>query len=159
MAWSEVAEVFGTSWGVVYRAVASVVAWGLAVRRLDNVRAIGVDEIAVRKGQHYLTVVYQLDEGVRRLLWVGKERTEKTFEGFFEMLGEEQSKALDYIASDMWKPYLKVIAKHAAQAAEILTPVAGEAWPAAHWVQWEAPDDGWKVPAPQFVQARAAAPE
>jgi len=120
MAWSEVAEVFGTSWGVVYRAVASVVAWGLAVRRLDNVRAIGVDEIAVRKGQHYLTVVYQLDEGVRRLLWVGKERTEKTFEGFFEMLGEEQSKALDYIASDMWKPYLKVIAKHAAQAVHVL---------------------------------------
>jgi len=120
MSWSEVAEVFGTSWGVVYRAVASVVAWGLAARKLDNVKAIGVDEIAVRKGQQYLTVVYQLDAGVRRLLWVGKERTEKTFEGFFEMLGKKQAEALEYIASDMWKPYLTVIAKHAAQAVHVL---------------------------------------
>ena len=36
------------------------------------------------------------------------------------MLGQKQSEALEYIASDMWKPYLTVIAKHAAQAVHVL---------------------------------------
>lgn len=120
LSWSEVATIFGTSWGVVYRAVASIVAWGLTKRSMDNIKTIGVDEIAVHKGQQYLTVVYQLDEGVRRLLWIGRERTEKTFEGFFEMLGAVRSKAIEYVASDMWKAYLNVIAKHAAQAVHVL---------------------------------------
>ena len=76
LSWSEVAEIFGTNWGVVFRAIRWVVDYGLAHRDLDGVRAIGVDEIAVWKGHKYLTVVYQIDQGIRRLLWVGRERTE-----------------------------------------------------------------------------------
>lgn len=120
LSWSEVAGIFGTSWGVVFRAVASVVAWGIAKRSLDNIKTIGVDEIAVKKGQQYMTVVYQLDEGVRRLLWIGRERTEKTFKGFFEMLGEKRSKAIEFVASDMWKAYLNVVAEYASQAVHVL---------------------------------------
>lgn len=66
LSWSEVAEIFGTSWGVVYRSIQWVVAYGLSKRSLDGVRAIGIDEIAVWKGHEYLSVVYQLDEGFRR---------------------------------------------------------------------------------------------
>jgi transposase len=36
--------------------------------------AIGVDEIQYAKGQ-YLTLVYQIDIGTTRLLWIGKDRT------------------------------------------------------------------------------------
>jgi hypothetical protein len=39
------------------------------------IRAIGVDEIQYAKGHKYLTLVYQIDQGFTRLLWVGKERT------------------------------------------------------------------------------------
>ncbi len=120
LSWSEVAAIFGTSFGVVYRAVEWVVAYGLAHRNLDEVRAIGVDEIAVWTGHKYLTVVYQIDAGVRRLLWVGRERTEASFTSFFEMLGEARSKALEFIASDMWKPYLNVIGRFAKQAVHVL---------------------------------------
>jgi hypothetical protein len=59
LSWSEVAGIFGTNWGVVYRSVQWVVAYGLAHRSFDGVRAIGVDEIAVWTGHKYLTVVYR----------------------------------------------------------------------------------------------------
>jgi len=120
MSWTEVAEVFGTSWGVVYRAVQWVVAYGLEHRSLDGVESIGVDEIAVWKGHKYLTVVYQLDEGTRRLLWVARERTEESLRGFFDLLGEHRTRALRFVVTDMWRPYLTVIAERAKDALHVL---------------------------------------
>ena len=120
LSWSEVARIFQTNWGVVYRAIRWVVDYGLAHRDLDGIRAIGVDEIAVRKGHKYLTVVYQIDQGIRRLLWVGKERTAESFRGFFVVLGPARARALRFIASDMWKPYLDVVAELASQAINVL---------------------------------------
>ena len=120
VSWSEVAQIFGVTWGVVNRAVRWVVEYGLAHRDLEHVTAIGVDEIAVWKGQKYLTVVYQLDQGSRRLLWVGKERTKATIRSFFQMFGEARSKALVFVASDMWRPYLDVIKQQAGQALHVL---------------------------------------
>src|SRR5712691_5749168 len=64
--WSEVALIFGVTWGVVKRAIRWVVEYGLVHRDLGRVTAIGVDEIAVWKGHKYLTVVYQIDQGSRR---------------------------------------------------------------------------------------------
>jgi transposase len=59
--------------------------WGLVHRETPKFTAIGIDEIAARRGHRYLTLVYQIDEGCRRLLWVGRERKEKTLEGFFDL--------------------------------------------------------------------------
>ena len=69
-------------------AVEYVVGWGLAHRTLAPIRAIGVDEIQYAKGHKYLTLVYQIDQGLTRLLWVGKERTIESFEGFFTLIGD-----------------------------------------------------------------------
>jgi len=51
-----------------------VVNYGLTHRNLDSVTALGVDEIAWHKGHKYLTLVYQINPGARRLLWVGEKR-------------------------------------------------------------------------------------
>ena len=120
LSWSEVAQIFGTTWGVVHRAIRWVVDYGLLHRSLEGITAIGVDEIAVWKGHKYLTVVYQIDQGARRLLWVGKDRTKATIRDFFAMLGEARSKMLKFVASDMWKNYLTVIKEKAGQALNIL---------------------------------------
>ncbi len=120
MSWSEVARAFRTSWDTVFRAVEMAVAWGRRHMDLSGIRSIGVDEIAWKKGQRYLTVVYQLDEGRRRLLWVGEKRTVKTMLRFFRWFGRERTAQLAFICSDMWKPYLKVIAKKAGQALHVL---------------------------------------
>jgi transposase len=120
LSWKEVAVSFRTSWEKVFQAVEYIVEWGLAHRELSGVTAIGVDEIAWRKGHHYLTMVYQIDSGCTRLLWVGKERTVKTLLRFFRFFGKQRSQELKYVCSDMWQPYLKVIAKKAGQALHIL---------------------------------------
>lgn len=104
LSWSEVAEIFGTSWGVIYRAVRWMVAWGLEHRSLADVTAIGVDEIAVWKGHRYMTVVYQIDAHCRGLLWVDRDRNEGVLNRFFEYFGEARCKALAFVASDMWRP-------------------------------------------------------
>ncbi|MFH1235423.1 MAG: ISL3 family transposase [Parcubacteria group bacterium] len=120
LSWTEVAQIFGTTWNVVCRSIRWVVDYGLSCRCLDNIRSIGVDEVCIWKGQKYLTVVYQIDAGWRRLLWVGRERTEKTLHGFFKMLGEKYSQQIEFVASDMWKPYLNVIQKMIGHALHVL---------------------------------------
>ena len=83
LSWKETAEAFRTSWEKVFDAVEHVVTFGLEHRVLGQIDAIGVDEIQYAKGHKYLTLVYQIDLGVTRLLWVGKERTIESFQGFF----------------------------------------------------------------------------
>ena len=53
-------------------------------------------------------------------MWIGPDRTAKTFQGFFDWLGPERCGQLRFICSDMWKPYLAVIAKKAADAVNVL---------------------------------------
>ena len=120
LSWQEVADVFRTSWNTVYRAVTLAVLWGIGNRSLDGIKAIGVDEMQWRKGHQYLTLVYQIQDGCKRLLYVGVDRTEASLRRFFGMLGKARATALEFVCSDMWKPYLKVIAENAGQAVHVL---------------------------------------
>lgn len=120
LSWQEVARSFRTSWDHVYRSVKSVVEYGLAQRNLTGIKAIGVDEIQYAKGHQYLTLVYQLDSGQKRLLHIAPKRTVKSFLSFFRLLGRGGYGSIDYVCSDMWKPYLKVIRKKLPNAMHIL---------------------------------------
>jgi transposase len=120
LSWKQVARAFHTSWDNVFRSVKAVVAWGLVHRDLEGITAIGVDEVQWQKGHKYLTLVYQLDQGCKRLLWIGKDRTAKTFLGFFRMLGSERAAGIRFVCSDMWKAFLKVVKKKAPGAIHIL---------------------------------------
>lgn len=120
LSWKEVAEAFQTSWDAVFGAVEMAVAWGRAHLDLSGIQSVGIDEIAWQCGHHYLTLVYQIDGHCKRLLWIGEKRTVKTLLRFFRWLGKARSRDLRFICSDMWKPYLKVIAKKAGQALHVL---------------------------------------
>ena len=120
MSWKEVAESFGTTWDIVWRSVKQVVAYGLAHRDMEGITAIGVDEIQYKKGQNYLTLVYQINQGTRRLLYVGKKRKTKTLLRFFWELGKARCQKVAFVCSDMWKPYIKVISKKVPDALHIL---------------------------------------
>src|ERR1017187_7237516 len=89
LSWQETAEAFRTSWDKVCDAVEYVVGWGLEHRTLEPIRAIGVDEIQYVKGHKYLTLVYQIDQGLIRLLRVGKKRTIESFRGSFTVIGDQ----------------------------------------------------------------------
>jgi transposase len=120
LSWSGVAEAFHTTWDHVRNGVDHAVRWGLVHRDLKGIEAIGVDEVQWKRGQQYLTLVYQIDARTKRLLWIGKERTEASFREFFHLLGDEVGQGLRYVCSDMWGPYLKVIAEKAKDAVHIL---------------------------------------
>jgi transposase len=120
LSWKETARAFRTTWEKVFHSVEWAVEWGLAHRDLSKVLSIGVDEVLWHRGHKYLTVVYQIDSGCKRLLWVGKDRTIKTLLRFFRAFGKGRATRLRFFCSDMWKPYLSVIAKKAAQAIHVL---------------------------------------
>ena len=120
LSWQETAQSFHTSWEKVSQAVEWVVQWGLAHRTLGPLRALGVDEIQYGRGHQYLTLVYQIEAGCIRLLWIGKERTTESFETFFTLIGKELAARVEFVCSDMWKPYLRLIARHCPNALNIL---------------------------------------
>lgn len=120
LSWKEVATVFRTSWDQVFRSVAMAVAWGRDHVDLTGIRAIGVDEIHWQHGPHFLTLVYQIDAARKRLLWIGQHRRAKTLLRFFRWFGTKRTAALEFVCSDMWKPYLQVVAKKAGHALHIL---------------------------------------
>jgi transposase len=107
----------------VYRSVDWVVEWGWAHRNLGGITAIGVDELHWRKGKksaNFMTVIYQVDVGCRRLLWSGLRRTERTLHAGLKSLGVEVMAGIRVVVSDMWRPYLAVVRKDLSQAVQIL---------------------------------------
>jgi transposase len=123
LSWRETARAFQTSWECVYRSVEWFVQWGLAHRKLEEVRSIGVDEIhwgKSKRADNFLTVIYQIDTPCRRLLWVGKRRTKATLRRGLAALGAEVVQGLRFVCSDMWQPYLRVMAAKAGQALHVL---------------------------------------
>jgi transposase len=123
LSWRETARAFGTSWECVYRSVDWYVQWGRAHRKLEGVESIGVDDLhwGQSKGANsFLTVIYQIDTHCRRLLWVGKKRTQATLRRGLAELGAEVVGGLRFVCSDMWRPYLNVIAAKVGQALHVL---------------------------------------
>jgi len=132
LSWRETAQVFETSWEAVYRSVEWFVQWGLAQRQLQQVWSVGIDEIHWGQGKRadqFLTVVYQIDSHCRRLLWVGRRRTQATLRRGLQVLGSEVVKGLRFVCSDMWQlkrthrltPWLTIITLGLALAPALLS--------------------------------------
>lgn len=120
LSWAETARRFKTTWQAVYRSVSMAVSWGRAHADYSGITSIGVDELAWKKGHKYITVVYQIDHGIKRLLWIGRDRTKQSFNGFFDWLTDARSASLRFVASDMWKAFLSVAASRAPGATHVL---------------------------------------
>ena len=120
LSWTEVAQCFRTTWYHVYKAIEMAVEWGRSRLDLDNITSIGIDEIQWHSGKRYLTLVYQIDIHCKRLLWIGENRSMKTLTEFFKWFGEERSLKLEFVCSDLWQAYLKVVKKKASQAFHVL---------------------------------------
>ena len=120
LSWAETAEAFSVAWADVYAAVKWVVDYGIENRDLSGVTALGVDEVHVGKKDKFWTLVYQIDDHCKRLLWIGHDRTEATFDLFFEVFGEEFCRGIRFLCSDMWKPYLNAATRFLPDALHIL---------------------------------------
>ncbi len=115
LSWQGTAREYGLDWKSVATIVKRAVQYGLRHRVRSPVHAIGIDEVSRRKGQVYLTVVYDLERRV--LLWVGEDRTEEAVKKFFtEEMGRRRCATLRVVCMDMWAAYVKLVREHAPQA-------------------------------------------
>jgi len=79
-------------------------------------KAIGIDEISIRKGHTYRIVVSDLIRG--RPIWFGGEdRSEKSMAMFYDWLGEKKTRGIRLAVMDMWKPFRNVTNERAPRAA------------------------------------------
>jgi transposase len=120
LSWSEVGTIFRTSWDSVCRAVEHAVEWGLKHRDLSQVTALGIDEIAWQRGHTYMTLLYDISGGAKRLLGVAEHRTEASLRSCLDELGQEFCTQIKFVCSDMWQPYLKVIGERLEKAIHVL---------------------------------------
>ena len=115
LSWQGTARQYGLNWKSVATIVKRAVEYGLRHRARPPVHVIGIDEVSRRKGQVYLTVVYDLERRV--LLWVGDDRTEEAVRPFFtKEMGARRCHTLRVVCMDMWAPYAKLVREHATNA-------------------------------------------
>ena len=87
--------------------------------KIHGLKAIGIDEVAYRKGHSYATVVYDLDRS--SVIWVGKGKGRETIDLFFEKeLSEEQRKQIVWACCDMSETYIGAIEDHCPNATLVL---------------------------------------
>ena len=70
----------------------------------NGIKILMIDEIAVRKGHNYMTVIADYFTG--RVVWMGKDRNKKTLDAFFQTMTDEQKQAIEAVAMDMWEPFI-----------------------------------------------------
>lgn len=79
---------------------------GLSRRKEEPIERVGLDEKAMKKGHHYLTVLTEIRPGGGRVIDVAEERTAESAKGLLrEGLSEDQRKGVRSVSMDMWGPY------------------------------------------------------
>jgi len=72
-----------------------------------DLTVLAVDEISIRRGHSYMTVV--LDYLTGRVVWMGTARRADTLMKFFDGMTKEQKEHLQAIVMDMWDPFIKAV--------------------------------------------------
>lgn len=80
----------------------------------EGIRRLAIDEIAVRKGHDYMTVVLDYDTG--RVVWMGTGRQIATLDVFFNNMPDPVRNGVEAVAIDMWEPYIASVRKWCPQA-------------------------------------------
>ena len=87
---------------------------------LTGLQRLGFDEISVRKGQRYLTVVVDHDTG--KLVWAHPGRDRKTTEKFLNLLGKDRCQLIKLVSCDDAEWITRPVAEHCPNAVICLDP-------------------------------------
>ena len=121
----DVAGHLGLDWKTVKAADKLLVEARYGQPDYTGLRILAVDEISIRKGHRYLTVVLNYETG--RVVYVGKDRKAKTLMRFFNLLSAGPRKAIEAVAMDMWDPYIKAVKKNCRQPRS--SSICSTSWP------------------------------
>jgi transposase len=96
---SAICQLMRIAWRTVGRVCERVTAEAKRGRDMfANLERLGFDEISVRKGQKYLTVVVDHHSG--RLVWAAPGRDRKTVEKFLDLLGTDRCQQITLVSCD-----------------------------------------------------------
>jgi len=94
-----ICQLMRIAWRTVGRVCERVTAEAKRGRDLfAGLERLGFDEISVRKGQKYLTVV--VDHHTGRLVWAAPGRDRKTVEKFLDLLGKDRCQQITLVSCD-----------------------------------------------------------
>jgi len=100
----EIADELKLDWDTVKTLEKQYMQAQLARAGRPGPKAIGIDEISIRKGHSYRIVVSDLIR--RRPIWFGGEdRSEASMAQFYDWLGPKKSRGIRLAVMDMWKPF------------------------------------------------------
>ena len=102
---SSAAALLGLNWKSVHAIMDRAVKRGLKVRKLDEVKHVGIDEKSFGKGQDYVSVMVDIDNN--RVLEVVPGRTRDAVDNLWKTLNETIRKGIQAVAMDMWQPFME----------------------------------------------------
>jgi transposase len=112
----DIAKELGLDWGTVKTLEMQYMRAQLAKAGMPGPKAIGIDEISIRKGHTYRIVVSDLIR--RRPIWFGGvDRKESSMMMFYDTLAERKTRGIRLAVMDMWKPFRNATMARAPQAA------------------------------------------
>jgi len=109
MTLADVARHFGLDWKTVKRIDKAFLEEDYAQTDYSGLHILAIDEIALRKGHNYMTVVIDYETG--RVVWMGEGRSKQTLLAFFDGMTDQQKEALEAVYMDMHKPYVQALAE------------------------------------------------
>lgn len=110
----DVAELEGLDKNTVYRLDRKWLERRQERRQLRPVRYLGIDEIAVKKGQRYASVFYDLER--REVIGIVLGRKQRSVSGFFRRWGKAMCKQVVAICMDLWSAFLNSVRIHCKHA-------------------------------------------
>lgn len=113
-----VAERARIGWDTVKAIVKEDLKRRLKRRKLNKVRFIAIDEMAVKKGHRYLTNVVDLETG--EVIYSAEGRDTECLRPFFNKIKRSKKARLEAIAVDMSNAYLKAIELYAPAGVKII---------------------------------------
>jgi transposase len=114
MSLSDVAAHVGLDWKTVRAIDKAFLEQEFGATNYGGLQILAVDEIAIRKGQRYLSVVLDYESG--RVVWMGEDRKQATLEAFFDGMSQKQRDGIRAVALDMWDPFIAAVRAKAPNA-------------------------------------------
>ena len=113
----DIAYFLDISWDVVRNIQMEFLQQEYGLPDLSDLRYIGIDEFAVRKGHVYKTIVINLLNG--RIVYVGEGNGKAALEGFWKRLGEN-AKKIEAVCTDMSAAFTRSVMEHLPDASLVV---------------------------------------
>ena len=110
------AAILRISWDQAWHLMERAVWRGQAAKESAIPRQIGIDEKAIAKGHHYMTLVCNLEAAT--VEYVGEGRTEASLTNYFTAFSPEERAGIEAISLDMWPAYIGACREQVPQADE-----------------------------------------